>query len=145
MLSSLLVTKSTIFRFLFDDIASHFNSGHCLSLLHLRNCPIAFTGKLQFDEEKVQAFVPRVIVSAQLQPKGAEENKEDPLAAKNQNQGKNAKRKAKRKLEADKKKAEKEALKNQYKPVLSRPKISELEGRIVHDQILSFDVSDPEV
>jgi hypothetical protein len=49
MLSSLLLTKSPVFNHIFEDIASHFNSGHCLSLLHMRNCPIAFTGKLQFD------------------------------------------------------------------------------------------------
>jgi hypothetical protein len=68
MLSSLLVTKSTIFRFLFDDIASHFNSGHCLSLLHLRNCPIAFTGKLQFFDKEGNLVDPKSGVDGQIQP-----------------------------------------------------------------------------
>ena len=50
MLASLLTTKDQLFETHYEEIAASINSGLCLSLLHLRNCPIAFTGKLKFTD-----------------------------------------------------------------------------------------------
>lgn len=45
---SLLTTKDVLFSSRYEDIASHFNSGLSLSLLHMRNCPVAFAGTLEY-------------------------------------------------------------------------------------------------
>lgn len=45
---SLLTTKDPLFTTRYEDIASHFNSGLTLSMVHMRNCPVAMVGTLKF-------------------------------------------------------------------------------------------------
>lgn len=47
---SLLITKDQLLQEKYEDLAAHFNSGLNLSLIHMRDCPVAFTGTLQYND-----------------------------------------------------------------------------------------------
>jgi hypothetical protein len=61
MLTSLLHSEDPLLCRMYEDIASHLCSGLTLSLLHLRNSPIAFTGSLEyFDLNPTGGEAPRL-------------------------------------------------------------------------------------
>ena len=47
---SLLSTQDQLFASKYEDIASHFNSGLALSVIHMRDCAVAFPGSLEYVE-----------------------------------------------------------------------------------------------
>jgi hypothetical protein len=54
LFGSLLITRDALLGLKYEEIASHFRSGLTLSLQHLRNCPIAFHGRLCYFNEQHQ-------------------------------------------------------------------------------------------